>query len=138
MMSVPAFALFLVAASPLASAVDSSKVVQKGMPSTDCFLGLFCMEDQDEYNNRLQDENERKDKASELVKHIREIEHEKKARERAERKEEERKKREREQNRKYCKCTFVCGADDGSKCFDACCNDEGVPPPLGSGMFGAR
>merc|ERR550514_1298820 len=123
MLRVALFALALVPAS----AVDSSKV-DKPSPKN-CFLGMFCWEDEDEFEWRNDANLEAVNKVSEVQKHINEIQAEKDAREKAEKDALEKKLKEREINKKYCGCNFACGADDGSKCFDACCADEQPPLP---------
>merc|ERR1719265_1090259 len=77
----------------------------------------------------MEENGEHSKKALEMQRHIDEIEKEKKAREDAEAAALKKKLEERAINKKYCGCTFACGADDGSKCFDACCNDEANAVP---------
>eukprot|EP00746_Dinoflagellata_sp_MGD_P125340 gnl/MRDRNA2_/MRDRNA2_60080_c0_seq2.p1 gnl/MRDRNA2_/MRDRNA2_60080_c0~~gnl/MRDRNA2_/MRDRNA2_60080_c0_seq2.p1 ORF type:complete len:125 (+),score=47.38 gnl/MRDRNA2_/MRDRNA2_60080_c0_seq2:97-471(+) len=122
MMRVAAFILAFVAAQ----AVDSSKLAEK--IKRQCILGMLCWEDEDAYNQRSSENAEHQGKMDEIKKHIMEIQAEKDAREAAEAEADRKKKEERAINKKYCGCNFACGADDGSKCFDACCNDDSALP----------
>merc|ERR1719498_399951 len=63
------------------SAIDSSKATTK--KGADCFLGLFCTEDEDEYEKRMEETGEHMKKVDALKKQIAGLQEEKDAREQA-------------------------------------------------------
>merc|ERR1719191_237732 len=118
MLRVAVLALALMAAS----AVDSSKLVEKKKKGdTNCLWGLICWESEDDYSQRVDETDEEQRKLAKVKYEVQKIQAEKDKSEAREKENEKKKKEEKEKNRKYCGCNFACGADDGSKCFDASC-----------------
>lgn len=113
------------AAAPAAAPEPAAAApVEPPKPVKGCFLGLFCYEEEDLFNKRENENEEHMNKVKEMENHINEIKTEKDARDQMLEAAEAKKKKERAINKQYCQCSFACGADDGSKCFDACCNDD--------------